>query len=409
MNGDITARADALIIGGGPVGAALALALARQNLSSIVCDATPLDRAVAPDFDGRAYAIALSSRRFLRHLGVWEKIAPHAEEIRDILVSDGRPGEKASSFFLHFDHAELGPEGFGHMVEDHHLRGALLAAATADPLIQYWDAAPVATLERGPYAARAILADGRMIEAPVALACDGRESRIRSAARIGRLDVRYDQVGLVCAVRHEKPHHGVAHEFFLPSGPFAILPLQENRSSLVWTERGDLAEALRAAPDDIYVSELRRRFGDFLGAVTLEGKRWAYPLSLSLADSFVAERLALVGDAARGMHPIAGQGLNYGFRDAAAIAETLGDAARLGEDLGELAMLRRYERWRRPDSVAIAAATDGINRLFSNDIGPIRWARRIGLWGFGKIAPLRRAAMRVAAGDQRRLPAAMRG
>ncbi|MEL6978605.1 MAG: UbiH/UbiF/VisC/COQ6 family ubiquinone biosynthesis hydroxylase [Pseudomonadota bacterium] len=403
------AAADAVIIGGGLVGASLALGLARRGLTSVICDALPFSVSKAPGFDGRGYAVALASRRYLRHLGVWPAIEPHAQEIRDILVSDGRVGEKASPYFLHFDHAELGAEGFGHMLEDHHLRLAVLSAAEAEPLITYWDGAALERLERGPYGATAHLADGRRVTAPIAVACDGRSSGVRANAGIGRIHRRYNQVGLVCAVRHEKPHNGVAHEFFLPPGPFAILPLKGDRSTLVWTERAELAEALRAVDDAVYVSELRRRFGDFLGRVSLEGKRWVYPLSLSLAHEFVKDRLALVGDAARGMHPIAGQGLNYGMRDAAALAETLGDAAERGEDLGELSVLRRYERWRRPDSVAIAAATDGLNNLFSNDLGPVRWARRLGLYGFGQIGPLRRAAMRFAAGDRSDLPAAMRG
>ena len=402
-------RTDVAIVGGGLVGPALGLALAREGLSSIICDPTPLSKAMAPGFDGRGYALALASRRLLRHLGVWAEIEPETQSIRDILVSDGRVGEKASSLFLHFDHLELGPEGFGDMVEDHHLRLALLQAARREPLIEYWDQTAMTDWRSGPYGTEIVASDGRVVKAAVAAACDGRGSGMRRRAGIGRLLVEYDQVGLVCAVEHDKPHHGVAHEFFLPAGPFAILPLKGNRSTLVWTERGDMADALANVSDAVYLAELRRRFGRFLGEVKLEGRRWAYPLNLSVAHDFIAPRLALVGDAARGMHPIAGQGLNYGLRDVAALAETLGDAAKRGEDLGELSVLKRYERWRRPDSIAIAAATDAINRLFSNDVAPVRWARRLGLYGFGQIGPLRRAAMRFAAGDRGDLPAAMRG
>lgn len=402
-------QADVAIVGGGLVGAALGLALAREGLTSVICDAAPLAKAMAPGFDGRGYAVALASRRFLRRLNVWPELEREAQPISDILVSDGRVGEKASPLFLHFDHLELGAEGFGDMLEDHHLRLALLQAARSEPMITYWDEAPLAEWRSGPYGVEIETADGRIARAALAAACDGRESSLRGRAGIGRVLRRYDQVGLVCAVAHEKPHHGVAHEFFLPSGPFAILPLRGDRSTLVWTEKAEMAEALRSVDDRYYLAELRRRFGDFLGEVRLEGRRWAYPLSLSVADAFVAPRLALVGDAARGIHPIAGQGLNYGLRDAAALAETLGDAARRGEDLGELSVLTRYQSWRRPDSVAIAAATDAINQLFSNDIGPLRWARRIGLHGFGQVGPLRRAAMRFAAGDRTDLPAAMRG
>lgn len=406
---DAAQRADVAIVGGGLVGAALGLALSKQGISSAICDATPLSRSLAADFDGRGYAVALSSRRFLRHLDVWNVIEPEAQEIRDILVSDGRPGEKASSLFLHFDHAECGPDGFGHLVEDHAIRRALLQAAAQDPNIVYLDGVTVLGVERSEFGVDVALSTGGSVKASFAAACDGRESRLRVEAGVGRLSTTYDQVGLVCAVAHERPHHGVAHEFFLPSGPFAILPLKGDRSTLVWTERANMGAALAAVDDAVYVSELRRRFGDFLGEIRLEGRRWVYPLSLSLAHRFVTDRLALVGDAARGIHPIAGQGLNFGFRDVAALAEVVGDAARRGEDIGEASVLARYERWRRPDSVAIALVTDGLNRLFSNDIEPVRWARRLGLAAFGRTGPLRRAAMRFAAGDRADLPVAMRG
>ena len=402
------ASADVAIVGGGLVGAALGLALAREGLSSVICDSAPLAAAMAPGFDGRGYALALASRRLLQNIGVWGEVAPKAQPINDILVSDGRIGERASAHFLRFDALELGPQGFGDMIEDHHLRLSLLQAARAEPLIEYWDAAALSVWRTGPYGAEIETDDGRRAKAALVVACDGRESRLRREAGIGRVHKRYGQVGLVCAVAHEKPHYGVAHELFLPGGPFAILPLKGDRSTLVWTERADMAEALSAVSDEIYLRELRRRFGDFLGGIALEGRRWAYPLSLSIAYSFVGDRLALVGDSARGMHPIAGQGLNYGLRDAAALAETLGDAARRGEDLGEASVLTRYERWRRPDSVAIAAATDALNTLFSNDLGPARLLRRLGIDAFGKIGPLRRAAMKFAAGDREDLPAAMR-
>ncbi len=409
---------EAAIVGGGLVGAALALALAQREIRVAVCDALPLERQLAEDFDGRAYAVALASRRFLSWLGLWDAVAPHAEEIRDILVTDGRPGEPASPLRLHFDAAEMGPDGFGHMVEDRHLRRALLNAAAAHPLIDYLAATPAAleTPDRSAGrvadpADRPILAlgDGRRLRADVAIGCEGRFSAVAQAIGVERIRAGYDQVGLVCAIEHERPHRGVAHELFLPSGPFAILPLTGNRSALVWTERTDLAESFEAVSDAVYLSELRRRLGGFLGEISLIGKRWVYPLGLSVADRFVGKRLALAGDAARGIHPIAGQGMNYGLRDAAALAEVLGDAARRGEDLGALDVLQRYERWRRPDSLVISAATDGLNRLFSNDIGPIRWARRFGLAAFGAVGPLRRAAMRVAAGDLESLPRSMRG
>ena len=399
---------DVIIVGGGLIGAAVALSLSREGIASIVCDPVPRTHAMAENFDGRAYAVALASRRMLRHLGLWSMIEPQAQPINDILVSDGRPGEVASPFFLHFDHRELGAEGFGHMVEDHVMRRALLMRLADDPLATHLDGVSVVATERREAWATAELADGRRIRARLLVGCDGRSSKIAAGAGIDRTGWGYDQVGLVCAVGHERPHHGVAHEFFLPSGPFAILPLTGDRCSLVWTEKAELAEALTHVSDAFYLAEIRRRFGDFLGDLTLIGKRWAYPLNMTVARSFVDERLALAGDAARGVHPVAGQGMNYGLRDAAALAETLGGAARRGEDIGSLIVLERYEKWRRPDSLAIAAATDGLNRLFSNDIAPVRWARDVGLATFGRVAPLRRAAMRYAAGDRAGLPVIMR-
>ncbi|MEM1419860.1 MAG: UbiH/UbiF/VisC/COQ6 family ubiquinone biosynthesis hydroxylase [Pseudomonadota bacterium] len=411
LNGSkpIGLRTDVLIVGGGVIGGALGLALAREGLSSIICDPTPVETATAPEFDGRAYAVALASRRMLRALGLWSQIEPDAQEIKDILVSDGRPGEKASGCFLHFDHREIGSEGFGHLVEDRHIRSAVLRAVEKEPLVTYLDGVRVEDWEQTSAWAHAQLSGGERVQARLLVGCDGRASKVAQKAGIDRTTIGYDQVGLVCAVRHEKPHHGVAHEYFLPAGPFAILPLTGNRSSLVWTERADMAETLREASDAVYLAEIRRRFGEFLGQVELDGKRWVYPLNLTVARSFVGPRVALAGDAARGIHPIAGQGMNYGLRDAAALAEVLGDAARLGEDIGSVAVLERYERWRRPDSTAIALATDGINRLFSNDVPIVRAARRFGLWAFGQVGPLRRTAMAFAAGARSDLPRIMLG
>ena len=404
----IAAEADVAIVGGGPVGAALALSLARQGLTSVICDPVPREVSMAADFDGRAYAVALATRRMLKKLGVWEQIAPKAQQIQDILVSDGRVGERAAPLFLHFDQRELGPEGFGHMVEDHVIRAALLNKVAHTPGVVHLHGCGVVSSQRDAYWATAALDNGAVVRARLLVGCDGRGSRIAVEAGIDRAEWRYDQVGLVCAVRHERPHHGVAHEFFLPSGPFAILPLTEDRCSLVWTERAEMADSLRQVSDQVYLAEIRRRFGDFLGSLTLAGKRWAYPLNLTVAQRFIAPRLALAGDAARGIHPIAGQGMNYGMRDAAALAEVVGRAARLGEDIGAPLALQRYEQWRRPDSLMIAAATDGLNRLFSNDVEPLRWARRFGLAAFSGVGPLRRAAMRFAAGDRSDLPALMR-
>ncbi|MEM8753615.1 MAG: FAD-dependent monooxygenase, partial [Pseudomonadota bacterium] len=393
---------------GGLAGAATALALAAAGLRVAALDAGPPPPKDAP-FDGRAYAVALASRRFWEAVGVWSRVADDAEPMVEILVSDGRIGERPSPFFLHFDHREMEGGVFGAMVEDRHLRPAALAAMEAHPLIDQRFDARVAKTSREGGRAVATLDGGETVEAALIVACDGRESPLRAEAGIRRLFHDYGQNGLVCAVAHERPHRNVAHELFLPGGPFAILPLRGDRSSLVWTETRAEAERIQALDDDGYLAELRVRFGDFLGEIALEGGRWTYPLGVSLAHEYVAPRLALTGDAAHAIHPIAGQGLNLGVRDAAALAEVLAEALRRGEDIGALDVLRRYQAWRRFDSLALAAATDGLNRLFSNDIGPVRAIRDLGLAAVDRLPGAKRFFMTAAAGLSGETPRLMRG
>ena len=242
------------------------------------------------------------------------------------------------------------------------------------------------------------LDDGRTVTARLLVGADGRGSGVASRAGIKRRGWGYGQTALVAAVDHERPHHGTAWQYFMPSGPLAILPLPGNRSSIVWSEPDDTARAIAALPDDAFLDVLRPRFGDFLGAISLAGPRFSYPLSLSLADSYVAPRIALVGDAAHGVHPIAGQGLNLGLRDVAALAEVIVDAARRGEDIGAADVLDRYQRWRRFDATALGLGMDSVNRLFSNDNPLLRTARGLGMGVVTAIPPLRRAFMRQAAG-----------
>lgn len=399
---------DVAVVGGGLAGAAAALALAESGLQVIVLDAGGPE-APTDDFDGRAYAVAGASRNFWRAVGVWDRVAENAAPMVDILVSDGRVSEGASPLFLHFDHRELEGGVFGHMVEARHLRPAALAAMDEHPLIERRTGARVLSMDSGPGRATVALADGDEIFASLVVACDGGKSPLGAAAGIRRLAWDYPQNGLVCAVAHEAPHRNVAHELFLPGGPFAILPLTGNRSSLVWTERRDEAERIHALDDAGYLAELEARFGDFLGAISLEGRRWTYPLAFSLAYDYVAPRLALLGDAAHAIHPIAGQGLNLAVRDAAALAEVLVEAMARGEDIGDMAALRRYQQWRRFDSAALALATDGLNRLFSNDIGPLRALRDIGLAAVNRAPGLKRGFMRAAAGMAGETPKLMRG
>jgi 2-octaprenyl-6-methoxyphenol hydroxylase len=407
--GRMTPDADILIVGGGLNGPALALALAQAGLSVTVIDAQPRARLEGADFDGRAYALALGSKRMLDALGIWPAVAAHSQPILDIIASDGRPGEGAAPFFLHFDHAEIEEGPMGHMVEDRFLRRALLDACDVDPRVTLRFDTRVVAQAIHPTHAELVLDDGNTLTGRLIAGADGRDSGIARRAGIGRSGWGYDQTALVSAIAHEKPHNGAAHQFFMPSGPLGILPLPGNRSSIVWAETTARAQAIAALPDDDFLAELRPRFGDFLGPIALEGARFTYPLKLTIADSFTAERLVLVGDAAHGMHPLAGQGLNMGLRDIAALAEILADARRRGEDITSPLVLDRYGRWRRFDTMAMAAATDGINRLFSNDNPALRLVRDLGLGAVNAMPPVRRRLIREAAGLTGDLPRLMQG
>ena len=402
-------QADLVVCGGGMVGLPLALAAAQGGLRVTVVDALAPADTLDAKFDGRVSALAYASVRMLGALGAWPQLEKHAQPITEILVTDGAPGRATSPFSLHFDSAEVGAASLGHIVENRYIRAALYAAAAAQKnldLIAPGSAAGVA-IESGK--ARVTLADGQQIEAALAVAADGRESRLRAAQGIGVIGWSYPQVGIVATVAHEKPHHGVAYEHFLPSGPFAILPMTENRSSLVWTEAKAKAPAMLALDEAGFNAEVARRFGAHLGKTNVVGGRWSYPLSFHLARDYVRPRFALAGDCAHGIHPIAGQGLNLGLKDAAALAETILDAARLGLDIGRVSVLKRYERWRRFDSFTLAASTDALNRLFSNDIAPLRHLRDLGLGIVDAVGPARRFFMRHAGGDVGKLPKLMKG
>jgi len=285
----------------------------------------------------------------------------------------------------------------------------LLDAAAAEPKLRLLTGVAVDGAEIGKGSARVTLSSGEEITSSLCVAADGRDSPLREGQGIRTVGWEYGQTGIVATVQHEKPHHGVAYEHFLSAGPFAILPMTGNRSSLVWTERKDDAARIMRLSDADFAAELAQRFGTHLGEVAPEGPRWAYPLRLELTREYVRPRFALIGDAAHTIHPIAGQGFNLGLKDVAALAETVLDAARLGLDYGAEDVLKRYERWRRFDSFALAVATDGVNRLFSNDIPPIRFARDLGLGIVDQIAPLRRFFMRHAGGDVGTLPRLLKG
>lgn len=400
---------DVVIVGGGLVGPLLAIALAQAGLSATVVDAQKVSKRRASDFDGRAYALTFSSINMLKILGVWDSVKENAQPILDIKVSDGRAGLGASPLFLHFDHRELEEGPFGHMVEDRYLRHALLDRMEAEPLLEHVAGVEVSAIEPGRVTTNARKVAQRNLGAKLIVGCDGRASKVAEWSGIGRTGWEYEQTSLVCAVEHELPHAGIAHQFFTPAGPLAILPLTRNRSSIVWTEARGIAEEIQSRNDAGYLEALKPVFGDFLGDIELQGKRFTYPLGLSLANSFVCDRVALAGDAAHGIHPLAGQGFNLGVRDAAALTEVLIEASRRGEDIGAVDVLDRYQRWRRFDVTALAVATDGINRLFSNDNPILRTVRDMGLGLVNRIPDARRGLMREAAGLTGDLPKLLRG
>lgn len=405
-------RPDAAIVGAGLAGLAMSLALAgrqaRPALDVVLLDASDpaADRSSA--FDSRSSAITLASRRLLEALGVWDRLDPLAQPIERIVVTDSRPGQADRPVLLSFGEAGAGPGPSAWMVENRHLYKALKEAVAATPAIRHLGPAKVKAF--GFDGGRATLAwPSGSEEAPLAIAADGRLSPARLAAGIGIVDWQYGQSAIVTTVAHEKPHHGTAEEHFLPAGPFAILPLKGNRASLVWTEPTAEAERIMALGEGGFRQELQCRFGSRLGAVEPAGPRHVHPLGLQVARSFAGPRLALIGDAAHVVHPIAGLGFNLGLKDVAALAECAADAVRLGLDWGAPPVLERYQAWRRPDTVMVAAATDGLNRLFSNDNGFVRFLRDAGLGVVNGIEPLKRAFAGEAAGTTGTLPRLLQG
>jgi 2-octaprenyl-6-methoxyphenol hydroxylase len=400
---------DIVIVGGGLNGPALALALAQTGHSVTVIDALAENVRKNAAFDGRAYALALASQRLLDAVGVWDKVADHAQPMLEIKVTDGHAGAGPSPFFMHFDHAEIEEGPMGYMVEDRHLRRAFLEAMTEAPAITQINGRTVVAQEADATGVTLTLDDGATVSGGLLVGCDGRRSGTAARAGIKRTGWDYGQTALVCAIDHDLPHHGIAHQFFMPPGPLAILPLTGNRSSIVWSERTDAAQRINALPEAEYLQVLRPRFGDFLGDIKLAGDRFTYPLNLTIANSFVGDRMALVGDAAHGMHPIAGQGLNAGLRDVGALAEVLTLAGRRGEDIGSVLVLERYQEWRRFDTASLAMATDVFNKLFSNDNPLLRMGRDIGMGIVGSLPGLRRGFVREAAGLTGDLPKLLQG
>ncbi len=399
-----TLSADVAIAGGGMVGLTLGIGLAQSGLSVVVIDAAPQADLTEPAFDGRSSAIAFASYKLLQGVGIWPHLADKAEPILEIRVTDG-----PSRQFLHFDQAALGDGPLGYMVENRHTRMGLFARALELDNLRIIAPDKASSFTAETSGARLTLESGTVIEAPLVVGAEGRASPLRQWAGIPTRKWQYNQSGIVATIQHELPHCNVAHERFLAPGPFAILPLKGNRSSLVWTVDPALAEEIMALSPRAFLAEVEKRVGGFLGKLKVIGPRWTYPLGLQFAQRYIDPRLALVGDAAHGIHPIAGQGLNLGLRDVAALIEVVVDARRLGGDIGAADVLERYQRWRHADSLALALATDGLNRLFSNDIAPIRALRDMGLAAINRMPSAKRFFMRHARGTVGKLPKLLKG
>ena len=384
---------DVIINGAGMVGMSLAIALARAGMQVAVVDKTTLGDQLLPEFDGRVSAIAYGSKCILDGIGVWAGMSAHAEPILDIRVSDG-----GMPFFLHYDHKDVGDAPLGFIVENRHTRVALQQAAAALPNLTLVENQSPLAMERDEASVTLRLQGGVALRARLLVAADGKHSAIREMAAIKTLHWHYQQTAIVCTIAHEKPHNGLAQERFLPAGPFAVLPMCANRSSLVWVEPQDRVSIYLELNTEEFAQEIQERVGDYLGKISVVGPRFSYPLSLMHANSYIGHRLALIGDAAHAIHPIAGQGVNLGFRDVGVLSELIIGRFRLGLDVGTEDLLFGYQRWRRFDNVTMLAVTDGLNRLFGVNILPVRLVRGLGLWAVASMPPLKKFLMRHAMG-----------
>jgi 2-octaprenyl-6-methoxyphenol hydroxylase len=438
-------EAELIVVGGGLVGLTLAIACADGGIRTIVVEAESAEALTSTAYDGRSAAIAYGSQQVLQAIGAWDAIAPHAQPILDIRVTDGGWHVRGQSRgYVHYSHLDLldrkstvpvpDPDSpaaiscepdaqpasapFGYIVENRVTRIALLAQAKECANLTHLAPHVVTALDLSSDAARVTLDDGRILTAQLVVAADGKQSALRRMAGIASRQFGYRQTAIVCTVMHDKPHCGVAHEHFLPAGPFAMLPMTDetlpggtvrHRSSIVWSEDPRLVPMLLKLDDEPFGKEIERRFGMSLGGVRPLGPRFSYPLTMTLADSYVRDRFALTGDAAHGIHPIAGQGFNLGVRDVAALAEVLVEAGRAGLDLGSMEVLERYARWRRFDNLMLSTFMDGLTRLFSNDLAPVRLARDLGFAIFNRTMPLKRLAMRHAMGVVGKLPRLVQG
>jgi 2-octaprenyl-6-methoxyphenol hydroxylase len=413
-----TLDCEIVIIGGGLAGMTMAAALGSAGVTTILVDRDTAETRLAPAFDGRTTALAFGATRLMQAIGAWEFMADGGEPILDIRVADDN-----APLFLHYDHRDIGDDPLGWIIENRHIRwGLLQRLKSLSGTVQHLCPTLAAQIDRTQAGVSVTLADGRIITARLVIAADGRGSRLRQQAGIQTDRWGYGQQAIVCTVAHEEPHHGVAVEHFMPSGPFAILPLKDDaegrhRSSIVWTEKERLVPYYMQMNIADFELALRRKFGDFWGRVSVlpsagaasGNERFTYPLGLMLARRYISDRLALIGEAAHVVHPIAGQGFNLSVRDIAALAEAVSDARALGQDVGSPAILDRFERWRRFDVATLAGTTDILNRLFSNSEPVLKLARDLGLAAVGKVPPLKHFFMRHAMGTVGELPRLMRG
>jgi 2-octaprenyl-6-methoxyphenol hydroxylase len=399
-------RADVIIFGGGLIGLALASALDSSGLSAILVDPADPGERTAQAFDGRTSAVSSSSMRMLKTIGVADHLPVPGCPIRKIQVADGlEPGGLA------FEPDDEEP--LGQMHENRHLRAALQARAEAGRNVWLLWKSRAQLVERGPHGVVVALEDGRRLHAPLLAAVDGRNSPTREAAGIPMARWKYDHVAIVSTLRHERPHDNVAYEIFFPTGPFALLPMNDDenghRSAIVWSVPKDDAAGWMSLTDDQFAGEAQAAMGGFLGAVELAAPRSNYPLGFHHAAQITAERLALVGDAAHAIHPIAGQGLNLGFRDVAALAQVLAEGARLGLDLGDRQLLDRYQRWRSLDALSVAFATDSLTRVYGIPGRTASAVRRFGMGLIDRMSPIKSRLMDEARGTSGELPLLLRG
>jgi 2-octaprenyl-6-methoxyphenol hydroxylase len=405
-------RFDVAIAGGGLAGCTLALALAKlapEGFRVALIDAAPTQGQANGAEDARALALSAATKNLLSALDLWAPLAPSVQAIEAIEITDSCLNAALRPHFLGFEDELKGNGASAFMAAHGDLARVLAAAVAAEPAIATQSSERVTGFTAGPFAVEVLLAGGKAIAASLLVAADGKRSQLRERAGIKCVGWSYPQIGIVTTVAHTRSHRGKAVQHFLPSGPFAILPLTGNRSSIVWTEDAEQGARIMAQDDDGFRSELTKRFGYRLGEIAVAGPRQSFKLDMQIARSFVADRFALIGDAAHVVHPLAGQGLNIGMRDIAALTETVIEAARLGLDIGGPAPLERYERWRRFDSAFSAAVMDGLNRLFSNDNAPLRALRDLGLGLVDRAPAVKRFLVREAAGRTGEIPSLLQG